>query len=247
MHSSVELSSGDFAIAVDGERASLTDVLPGFDGHSRLGIVLRDDFGVVGASGLLLAAVTAFYDSLRERYPDGFFRYADFFHFHAGGWHGNHNMLDVFPAHKEVVVDDEPEQLLQAINDRAVTHLLLPEGESRHGTFQRQTVNAARERLRGAALYAPRGRVQDADVEIGGNEHADHYVWATVDTAAYADSVEADGSMSAEAVAWFRSTVDDVPADARRRILAERESLRVDGRIVESFRRIGVEEALERL
>jgi hypothetical protein len=247
MHSSDELSSGDFAIRIDGERASLADVLPGFDGRSRLGVVLRDDFGVVGASGLLLAAVTAFYDAMRERYPSGFFRYADYFLFHVDRARGNHNMLDVFPEHKEVVVPDDAELLLEAINDRAVTHLLLPEGEPRRGSFQPMTLNAARERLEGALLYSARGRVGEADVEIAGNERADHYVWATVDVAAYADSVEADGSMSQDAIAWFRSHVDDVPAGVRRRILAERDALRVGGRIVESFRRIGVEEALERL
>ena len=109
MHSSVELKSEDFEIRVAGEPAAIADLLPGFGEQSRLGIVLRVDFAAVGASGLILAAVTAFYDVQRERHPQGFYRYADYFLFHVGRIRGNHNELDVFPDHKEVVVPDDPE------------------------------------------------------------------------------------------------------------------------------------------
>ena len=121
------LRSQDFAIAVDGETATLDDVFPGFDGHDRVAIVIHDRFGAAGAGSLILAAVTAFYDHLRATGAP-FFAYADYFAFHVGADHGTLRKLDVYPAHKEVVVPNEAEPILQAINDRGVTRLLVPDG-----------------------------------------------------------------------------------------------------------------------
>lgn len=247
MHSSVELKSEDFEIAIAGEPAAVADLLPGFEEGSRLGIVLRDDFGAVGASGLILAAVTAFYDIQRDRHPEGFYRYADYFLFHVGRIRGNHNELDVFPDHKEVVVADDPEDLLRAINDRGVTHLVVPEGQRRAAEFQPMTVNAARERIRAALLYSPSGRVADPDVEIKGNGRVDYYVWATLDAAAWADELEAEGKTDPKAIAWVRSRLGEVDDEVAAAMLAARAELEVDGRTVETLRRIAVDEALELL
>jgi hypothetical protein len=238
---------GDFQIKIDGAPVTVAELLPGFDGQARLGVVLRDDFAAVGASSLLLTAVTGFYDVQRTRNPDGFFRYPDYFLFHVGRRRGNHNMLEVFPDHKEVIVADNPEDLLRAINDRSVTHLLVPEGERREAAFHPMTVNAAMERLKGALLYSPTGRVERADVEIAGNERVDYYVWATLEPLAWADSLETDGKTDPQVIAWIRSLVDQAPEGVGPRVLRARESLKVDGRTVETFRRIGVDEALERL
>ena len=58
----------------------------------------------------------------RQRARGGaFFIYPDYFLFHVGGPLGDHSMLDIWPSHKEVVVPDQAEALLQAINDRAIT------------------------------------------------------------------------------------------------------------------------------
>lgn len=37
----------------------------------------------------------------------------------------DHSSLDVWPPHKEVIVPNEPEQILEAINDRGITRLLV--------------------------------------------------------------------------------------------------------------------------
>ena len=65
MHTSEALSSADFQITLDGRPATLEDVLPGFDEHDRLGIVIDRNWGAAGAGTMILAAVTAFYDRLR--------------------------------------------------------------------------------------------------------------------------------------------------------------------------------------
>jgi hypothetical protein len=176
MHTSVALSSDDFEIRADGDRATVGDVLPGFDEHTRLGIVITQAGAGAGASTLILAAVTAFYDRLRATGAD-FFAYADFFAFHVGQPRGSLRKLDVFPEHKEPVVEDDAEAILRAINDRGVTHLLVPEGASA-GTLGRDTRHSAQRRIRTAIAYSPVGRVESPDIEIIAAARAEQFVTA---------------------------------------------------------------------
>jgi hypothetical protein len=176
MHTSRALSSGDFEIRTDGERATVGDVLPGFDEHTRLGIVITRAGGAAGASTLILAAVTAFYDRLRATGAD-FFAYADFFAFHVGQPHGSLRKLDVFPEHKEPVVPDDAEAILRAINDRGVTHLLVPEGGTA-GTLGRDTLHSAQRRITTAIAYSPDGRVESPNIEITAAARTEEFVTA---------------------------------------------------------------------
>ena len=143
MHTSTELRSDSFSIELDGGRATIADLLMGAGGHGRLGIVVDEPYGAVGGSLLLLAAITAFYDSQRAR-TDRFYIYPDYFVFHVGRPHGDHSMLDVWPSHKEVVVPNDPEAILQAINDRAITWLLVPDREPAQMPTQREACASAR-------------------------------------------------------------------------------------------------------
>ncbi|HXD66158.1 MAG TPA: hypothetical protein VNV17_16170 [Solirubrobacteraceae bacterium] len=175
------LRSQDFAITVAGETATLDDVFPGFDGHDRLAIVIHDQFGAAGAGSLILAAVTAFYDHLRAT-GEPFFAYADYFAFHVGADHGTLRKLDVYPAHKEVVVPDEGEPILQAINDRGVTRLLVPDGpavaDRPEPAWQRETLHSAQRRIRTALVYSPTGHTPGADVVVRGSAQSDGYIAA---------------------------------------------------------------------
>jgi hypothetical protein len=219
---------------VAGQPASIDTLFPGFTLHDRLGIVIVSDWAGAGASTVVLAAVTAFYDRLRAE-QDEFFAYPDYFSFHVGGLRGSLHMLDVFPDHKEVVVDPEPEQILRAINDRGVTRLLVeaapggelpmeaaqgdePPVEAAQGDEPRlesYTRASAERRILSALAYSPVGRVRDPDVLVTGTAKTESYVAAMLGPATE-------------------------PLTARAALLQ-------GDRPVESFRRITVDQALRSL
>jgi hypothetical protein len=178
MHTTA-LRSEEFAITVDGRPASLDDVFPGFDEHDRLGIVVHEDLGAAGAGSLVLAAVTGFYDGVRAA-GEPFFAYADYFAFHVGADHGTLRKLDVWPPHKEVVLSNDAEQILQAINDRGVTRLLVPDAPPdrphTEPALERETLHSAQRRIRTALVYSPTGQTRGADVLVRGSAHSDSYI-----------------------------------------------------------------------
>ncbi|MFZ1995870.1 MAG: hypothetical protein WAU75_17290 [Solirubrobacteraceae bacterium] len=178
MHTTA-LSSEQFEITIDGRPARIDEMFPGFDEHDRLGIVIHDHLGAAGAGSLILATVTAFYDRLRAAGGE-FFAYADYFAFHVGADHGTLRKLDVYPAHKEVVVPNDAEQILQTINDRGVTRLLVPEaapGACAHEPdLERETRHSAQRRIRTALVYSPTGQTAHADVAVRGSAHSDAHI-----------------------------------------------------------------------
>lgn len=224
MHTTENLASSSFAITADERRVELSELFPGFDERDRLGVVVRSPCGAVGASALILATVTAFYDIQRER-AEGFFVYPDYFLFHVGTLLGNHKMLDIFPSHKEVVVEDDPEEILRAINDRAVTRLLAedapPTGPRAEPNLSRETL--ASTRIRTAIAYSPRGRVAGADLSVAGNEVTEGYVSDVLDQC------------------------EETDARVRNEVRGGREYLLENGRPVETYRRLTVDEILMRL
>lgn len=243
MHTAKELRRDSFVIEIEGEPASIDDVLVGFGGHDRLGLVVRDPCGAVGASNLLLAAVTAFYDRQRAR-AEEFFIYPDYFLFHVDRPLGDHSMLDVFPAHKEVVVPDDPEAIVEAVNDRAITWLIVPERERGEAQLRPETRASADSRIVGAFAYSPTGRVTHGDVRIAGNDVTESYVRAVLDPVGLVETIADPEDPYAATVA--RRAVEVAP-ESRAQLLASRERLGENGRPVESYRRLTLDEALASL
>ena len=184
MHSARELTTASFIVELDGQHVTIPELFPGFDERDRLGIVVHHPGGALGASVMILAMITAFYDIQRARGSD-FFIYPDYFVFHVGQQHGNHSMLDIWPDHKEVVIANEPEAVLRAINDRAITRLLVPDGRPGNPSFDRATLASGW--LQSALAYAPGGRAQDADVTVAGNTVTEGYVSAVINESARLD------------------------------------------------------------
>jgi hypothetical protein len=219
VHSSRELRSSAFLVSVDGVDGTISAVFPDFVAADRVGVVVRRPCGVVGASALLMCAVTAFYDAQRARGED-FFIYPDYFVFHVGRQLGSHNRLDIWPPHKEVVVADEPEEVLRAINDRGITRLVVEDGAPGEGAFAPETLASARARIVTAVVYSANGRTLDADVSIASNDVTETYVAGVLEQSR------------------------DVSAGERDRIFAARAHLFDGGRPVETYRRVDVDEAL---
>lgn len=216
MHSTRELTSASFTVELEGQEVTIPELFPGFDARERLGIVVHHPGGALGASVLILATITAFYDVQRAS-GDDFFIYPDYFIFHVGQPHGNHSMLDIWPDHKEVVVANEPEAVLRAINDRAITRLLVPDGRPGNPSFGRATLASGC--LRSALAYAPAGKLQDADLTCAGNAVSESYVSAVID-----ESTELDPEKKAT-------------------LRQGREQVMMTGRPVEHYRRVRLDTA----
>ncbi|HEV3378966.1 MAG TPA: hypothetical protein VG126_16965, partial [Thermoleophilaceae bacterium] len=226
MHSSRELRSSSFEVRVDGRPARLEDVFEGFGEQDRLGVVVSRPCGAVGASALITATITAFYDLHRGRGRD-FFVYPDYYLFHVARPLGDHARLDVWPRRKEVVVGESPQAILEAIDDRAITRLVVEDGAGAEAELHDEVVASARGRIRTCLAYSPTGRVANADVEIASNPVTEGYVEAILDPetriarlraeadAGRADAAPADAGR-AEAARADAGRADAAPADAGR-------------------------------
>jgi hypothetical protein len=244
MHSSRELTSSSFEIEVGGVGTTLEDLFEGFDELDRLGVVMSRPCGAVGASALIAATITAFYDIQRARGPD-FFVYPDYYLFHVGRPLGDHGRLDVWPPHKEVVVPADADRLLEAVNDRAITRLVVEDGDAGEPPSDPAALASARARIETCLAYSPSGRVEDADVRIAGNPVTEGYVEAILDPETRIARLRAEGNEErADAIAARAGEVDGA---SRQRVLAGRGELVEHGVPVETYRRIDLDEAFRRL
>ncbi len=249
MHSAQELRSSSFEVSLDGRPASLADLFPGFGEQDRLGLVMRRPHGAVGASALITATITAFYDLQRARGPD-FYVYPDYYLLHVGRPLGDHGRLDVWPPHKEVVVRDDPEAILEAVNDRAITRLVVEDvrapSSGEHAGFSEEALVSARARVRSCLAYSASGRVRSADVRIAGNPITEGYVQAILDPVTRIAKLREPGAgEAAVALADAVATrAGEVEQDVRDGIRTRRSRLIEDGVPVETYRRIALDEAL---
>ncbi len=225
MHSSHELRSSSFEITAGGREVRLVELFDGFGEHDRLGVVIRRPFGGVGASALITATVSAFYDFHRARGTD-FFIYPDYFLFHVGRPLGDHARLDIWPSRKEVVVPEDAEQVLEAINDRGITRLVVEDGDPGEPGFEPEALASARARIATCLVYSATGRVRDPDVRIASNPVSEGYVDAVLDPEA---------------------RLAEVASEERERIKRARKDLLEDGVPVETYRRIRLDEGLKLL
>jgi hypothetical protein len=243
MHSSRELRSSSFEITVGGREVRLVDLFGGFGEHDRLGLVIRRPCGAVGASAVITAAITAFYDLHRSRGPD-FFVYPDYFLFHVGRPLGDHARLDIWPSRKEVVVPEDPEQVLEAINDRAITRLVVEDGEPGDPAFAPETLASARSRIATCLTYSATGRVRDADVRIRSNPVSEGYVDAVLDPEARLAHLRGRNGGDRARAGAIAARLGEVAPEERRRIKRARKDLLENDVPVETYRRIVLDEAL---
>ncbi|QYJ14788.1 hypothetical protein Rxycam_00594 [Rubrobacter xylanophilus DSM 9941] len=192
MHTTEVLTSADFSFQINGQKASLEDIFPGFNEFDRLGVVVRQPGGATEASCLIMAAITRFYDFYRPQLGNARGRlriYPEYFVFHVGKRHGNYRQMDIWPPSHEVIVENDPEQILEAINDRGVTRLLVEDGTLASATFLRETVSSAERRIASVLAYSPTGRVDRPDVTVTSSLTAEGYVLAALEASAESPEV----------------------------------------------------------
>jgi hypothetical protein len=232
-----------FEIAVAGRPARLEELLDGFGEHDRLGVVMSRPCGAVGASALITAAITAFYDVQRTR-RDDFFIYPDYYLFHVGGPLGDHARLDIWPRRKEVVVEADPRRILEAIDDRAITRLLVEDGPAVERELDPETLASARNRIVTCLAYSPSGRVRDPDVRITSNAVTEGYVEAILDPEARMERLRAEGAGGQLRADTIALRAGEVAPDVRKEIGLARRELVEHGVPVETYRRVELDEAL---
>jgi hypothetical protein len=235
-----------FEIRIAGREASIEDLFPRFGEHDRLGLVMRRPCGAVGASALITATITAFYDIQRSRGAD-FFVYPDYYLFHVGGPLGDHARIDIWPRRKEVVVDDDPQRILEAVDDRAITRLVVEDGPGDGHELDGEVLASARSRIVSCLAYAASGRVAGGDVRIASNEVAEGYVEAILDPEARMERLRAEGQDGAARADAIAIRAGEVASDVRREIKRARTELIEGGVAVETYRRVELDEALSLL
>ncbi|MBS1881572.1 MAG: hypothetical protein JSS97_01285 [Actinobacteria bacterium] len=263
MHTARELDQALFSVRIGGQAATRDDLFPDWQADDRLGVVIAEPFGAVGATHLVQLAITAFYDARPRRRlgtPDGVEAeqptavYPDFYLFHVGGKHGDHTMLDIWPARKEVFLPAHPRLVLDAINDRGITRLAVPDGPSVPVKHEFKEPAFARDRIREAFVYSPSGRVEGPEIELTGLDpatEANARVILDPDLRArLGEEVEAERGIDPDpelrARSWPAVTAARLTEASAGLGLANsrRAALRREGDVRETYRRTSVDAAL---
>ena len=254
MHVVTLLKADMFDVEIDGKPASIAQDLPDWNPHDRFGLVIDDALGGIGATHLLQIAITAFYDIKPSRRTE-LTVYPEIYAFHIGKGYGAHAPYDFWPARREVITSLDHREVLDAINDRGITRLAVPDRAPREVVHRPKEVDAALDRIASAFVYSPSGRVADPDLVISGNDKRTEYNPNSALRPRYADSRPASVSTAAKPVKeldssyqdWLRKREHDLTAEERAFVERRRQELRQDGLATETYRRAGVREALMRL
>lgn len=255
MHVATLLKTAMFDVAIDGRPASIVDLFPDWHAHDRFGLVIDDAFGGIGATHLLQSAMMAYYDVKPSR-RTSLTVYPEIYAFHIGKGHGAHAPYDFWPARREVILrTTDHREVLDAINDRGITRLAVPDRPMREVTHRPKEEDAAYDRIASAFVYSATGRADGADVFISGNDkRTEHNPNQTLKTIAEMRAQRvpmAAGRPIKETedtyMHWLIERDGDVSDEDRARARAYREALKTDGLATESYRRVGVPEALKRL
>lgn len=264
MHTARQLFEEAFEIRIDGEPAIREELLPDWGVHDRLGVVMSEPFGAIGASHLIQLAITAYYDARpdrREGLPKGKDDrnpkaiYPDIYLFHVGGRYGDHSAFDFWPARKEVFVPNDPRVVLDAINDRAITCLLVSDQQPIPIEHEFKEPAAARDLIRSVFAYDASGRVADPDVEIRGlQSRTEANPTRVLDPdrrysglPAGADDDHPDPDLRARSWPVRTEQRRSEAAESLPLARSRREAVRVDGLATETYRRIDLDDALSML
>jgi len=256
MHVVSLLKTEMFDVEIDGRRASIAELFPDWHPHDRFGLVIDEPFGGLGATHLLQSAMMAYYDVKPTRRTSRAV-YPEIYAFHVGKGYGAHAPYDFWPARREVILHTtDHREVLDAINDRGITRLAVPDRPMRDVVHRPKEEDAAFDRIASAFVYSATGRVAGSDVTILGNDKRTEYnpsqTLRPVSEIAPTRPAVIGGRPVKETeddyLQWLIARDRDVSQADRDLARERRKSLRSEaGATSESYRRVSVAEALKRL
>lgn len=175
MHSS-SLRGTDFTICINGMACDHAEFFAGFRNTSRLGLVAPTGLEGVGAINLVMAYVTAFYDTYRSTH-DNFYAYPDYFSFQSRQPLASYSMFDIWPEHKNIYVPEDPLIKLNTINDRGITILILPDKAPKAHEYHPAQLESARRNIDACYAYSATGQTAVTDITIQ-TSHPSLLEWA---------------------------------------------------------------------
>ncbi len=256
MHVIQLLASDLFEIRLEGREAARHAVYPDWTANDRFGVVIDEPFGGLGASHLIQLASAMFYDAKPSRRSDRKV-YPEIYALHYGHGFGAHAPFDFWPARREVILEKDPRVLLDAINDRAITRLAIPDRPRREIEHRPKEEDAALDRIVSAFVYSATGRVNAPNFSIRGTDARTEYnpkqvlkLARTPPRKPAASRIPAASIKETDTSyhEWIEERRADVSSDDIERAQSNREALRDDrGLSTESYRFVDVAEALQRL
>lgn len=249
MHTATMLDVSKFKVTVESQLGTCSSVFPGWHPWDRFGIVIHEPYGAIGASLLIQTAVAEFFRARREAGRRDI--YPEIYAFHVGRDHGDLSVFDFWPFHKEIVVANDPVEVLHAINDRGITRLAVPDGAAHETAYIWPEKRAAQDRVETVVAYAAGGRVHDADIEIRSlSPDVEFNTEKTFGIADFALSLTASESMTDDerrflGHSWARQF--NVPASLREDARRRYEANLIDGLTTETYRMADVGFALSHL
>jgi len=256
MHMAHLISSGMFDVRVGGEAAPASAVFPDWTAGDRFGIVIDEPFGGLGAAHLIQLATALFYDAKPSRRGERPV-YPEIYALHYGRGFGAHAPFDFWPARREAILEEDHRVLLDAINDRGITRLAIPNRPRRDIEHRPKEEDAALDRIVSAFVYSPAGRVERPDFTIRGTSARTEYntkkVLQLAAETPERPAAEASPSTTVKETDtsyhdWLAlRRADTTPEDRERAALRRRARLDEAGLTTESYRVIAVADALRRL
>jgi hypothetical protein len=220
--------------------------------HDRLGVVMTEPFGALGAMLLIQLAIANYFEvenKGRRQRPN----YAEAYLFHVGGRWGDFSSFDFWPARREIFLAADSCVVLASLNSHGITHLLVPDGEPNDIVHHYKEPEAAIDRVKCCFAYSADGRVADGDVELSsGNAAALENLQTTLEPERLLNVIREPGDAvkMADRQRWqenVRSRLHEVPKSARQLIDSRARAIIAAGFVAEQYRRVSVEWALQRL
>lgn len=260
MHVATLLRSDMFQVRISGRPATIDDLFPGWTPLDRFGLVIDQTMGGIGATQLLQCAMMAYYDVKPDRRTSRAV-YPEIYAFHVGKSHGAHAPYDFWPARREVILrTQDHREVLDAINDRGITRIAVPDRPLRDVAHRPKEVEAALDRIASAFVYDASGRLAGGEIEIAGTDKRTEFnpsqtlrpVAELVGARRVPGAISSSGIPIKEAdddySRWLEVCDTEITSEARQHALEVRQALRSpEGTTTETYRRVDVAEALQRL